>query len=496
MKYLLSLDQGTTSSRAVLFDRSAQVVAAAQFEFDQIFPRSGWVEHDPNDIWVSQWRAIEQAFRRAGCGWEAVAAIGLTNQRETVVAWDADTGAALGNAIVWQDRRTVDLCDRLKSEGQESWIREKTGLLLDPYFSATKMSWLLGNNADVQAAAREGRLRFGTVDSWLAWKLTGGARHITDVSNASRTLLMDIRTGDWDERLRELFGIPRSSLPEIVDSSGLLAESSEVLTDRAIPISGIAGDQQAALFGQLCFEPGMVKCTYGTGCFILMHVGANSAVPGNRLLTTVAWRMSGKIEYALEGSVFMGGATVQWLRDQLGLIGRSSDIEALALSVPDSGGLVFVPAFTGMGAPRWDPHARGTIFGLSRGSKAGHLARASLEGIALQVVDVVRAMEGDSGRALTAMRADGGASVNALLMQLQADLTGVSVRCPKNQETTALGAAFLAGLGVGYWESKEALLRLVEAGAVYEPVMKAAARRRALDRWERAVESCVAFGTP
>lgn len=491
MKYLLALDQGTTSSRAILFDRRARIVASDNYEFPQLFPKPGWVEHDPEAIWISQKKAMEGALSKAGCTWRDVAAIGITNQRETVVAWDGESGMPAGNAIVWQDRRTASLCEQLKGAGKEDWIQEQTGLLLDPYFSGTKMRWLLENSSEVKALADSGRLRFGTIDSWLIWKLTGGASHLTDVSNASRTLLMNLERCDWDDALLETFEIDRESLPSIGDSSGALAETDPKVTGGvSVPIAGVAGDQQAALFGQLCFDPGMVKCTYGTGCFILMQVGSQPARSQNKLLSTVAWRMNGKTEYALEGSVFMGGASVQWLRDQLGLIGSASEIEALARRVEDSEGVVMVPAFTGLGAPYWDPYARGMILGLTRGSGAAHIARATLDGIAYQVVDVARGMEQDSGRTLTALQADGGASANSLLMQIQADLIGATVNCPRILETTALGAAFLAGLAVGYWESKEALAALVEADRSYQPTTDQAERERRLRRWQRAVERC------
>lgn len=496
MQFILAIDQGTTSSRAILFDRDARIVASEQFEFKQYFPRSGWVEHDADEIWSSQRRAIEGALAAAGCGWDAVASIGITNQRETIVAWDARTGEAVGKAIVWQDRRTAGLCDQLKAQGRESWIQEKTGLLLDPYFSASKMHWILENRPQARELASRGDLRFGTVDAWLVWKLSGGASYVTDVSNASRTLLMDLRSCQWDSDLLDLFGVDRSSLPSIVDSSGNLALTArEVTGGQEVPISGIAGDQQAALFGQLCFNPGMVKCTYGTGCFILMNVGHAPAVSRNKLLSTVAWSTNGKTEYALEGSVFVGGSAVQWLRDELGLVKSASEIEDLARSVESSDGVMMVPAFTGLGAPYWDPYARGTIFGLTRGSTAAHIARATLDGIAFQVRDVAAAMASDSGRELGEIRADGGASANGLLMQTQADLIGTKVACPKNLETTAMGAAFLAGLAVGYWETKETLAKLVQADRRFESQMEGAEREKLLARWTKAVERCRHWAT-
>ncbi len=472
-----------------MLDEKGQIVAAGQEEFPQLFPKPGWVEHDPESIWASQSYSIEKAFAAANCGWESVQAIGITNQRETVVAWDAETGEAIGNAIVWQDRRTADFCDQLRTEGKESWIQDKTGLLLDPYFSAGKMKWILENRPEAAGLASSGRLRFGTVDTWLVWKLSKGRCYVTDVSNASRTQLMDLRNCQWDADLLELFGVPQAALPEIVDSSGeLAATSAEFSGGREVPIAGIAGDQQAALFGQLCFEPGMVKSTYGTGCFVLMNVGRGPAVSRNRLLSTVAWRIDGTTEYALEGSVFVGGSAVQWLRDQLGVIKDASEIEELASRVEDSDGVVVVPAFTGLGAPYWDPRARGAIMGLTRGSSVAHIARAVLDGIANQVTDVVTAMASDAGRELKELKADGGASANGLLMQIQADVTGALVSCPKILETTALGAGFLAGLAVGYWESREALAELVEPDRSYEPQMGEEERSQRMARWQKAVE--------
>ncbi len=473
----------------MLLDEKGHIVAAGQEEFPQLFPTPGWVEHDPEAIWSSQHNSIKVAFEKAGCGWESVQAIGITNQRETVVAWDSETGDAVGTAIVWQDRRTAGFCDQLKEEGKESWIQDRTGLLLDPYFSAGKMKWILENRPEAAELATRGRLRFGTVDTWLVWKLSEGSCYVTDVSNASRTQLMDLRSCQWDTELLDLFGVPESALPEIVDSSGELAETSPELSGgRAVPIAGIAGDQQAALFGQLCFQPGMVKSTYGTGCFVLMNVGRGPAVSRNKLLSTVAWRIDGKTEYALEGSVFVGGSAVQWLRDQLGVIQNASDIEELAGRVDSSDGVVVVPAFTGLGAPYWDPYARGAIMGLTRGSSVAHIARAVLDGIANQVSDVVQAMASDAGRELKELRADGGASANGLLMQIQADVTGSVVSCPRILETTALGAGFLAGLAVGYWDSREALVELVEPDRSYEPAMEEAERSQRMSKWRKAVE--------
>ncbi|EDY83777.1 FGGY family of carbohydrate kinase, C-terminal domain protein [Verrucomicrobiia bacterium DG1235] len=434
------------------------------------------------------------AFENGGVSWDSVSAIGITNQRETVVAWNAESGEPVGNAIVWQDRRTAGICESLRKAGKESWIQDKTGLLLDPYFSASKMRWILENRPEAKVLAEAGNLRFGTIDSWLVWKLTAGASHVTDVSNASRTQLMDLRSCEWDEELLNLFGVPDSALPRIVDSSGELAETSaEVSGGVRVKIAGIAGDQQAALFGQLCFEPGMVKCTYGTGCFILMNVGKGPAVSRNKLLSTVAWRMNGKTEYALEGSVFVAGAAVQWLRDQLGIIKNAGEVEDLARSVDDADGVVVVPAFAGLGAPQWDPYARGSIFGLTRGSSAAHIARAVLDGIANQVHDLVSAMGGDSGRSMPELRADGGVSANGLLMQIQSDVLRVPVKCPMILETTALGAGFLAGLALGYWDSKEALAELVVADRSFEPSMSEEELERRLRMWRKALERAQAW---
>ena len=488
VSFILSLDQGTTSSRAILFNRDAEIVAVGQREFQQHYPKPGWVEHDASEIWETQIESAREALKQASASWKDIAAIGITNQRETVVLWNRETGQPVAKAIVWQDRRTAATCDALKTEGKEPWIQGKTGLLLDPYFSATKIKWMLDSDPKIRALAEAGELAVGTIDTWLIWNLSGGQAHITDVSNASRTLLMDLRTCEWDEALLDLFGIPRSILPEIVDSSGLLAESAAALTEVSIPIAGIVGDQQAALFGQACFEPGMVKNTYGTGCFILMNVGTEPAISKNRLLSTVAWRIGGKTEYALEGSVFIGGALVQWLRDELKIIESASEVEDLAGQVEDSGGVTIVPAFSGLGAPYWDPYARGAILGLTRGSSRAHIARAALEGIAFQVADVAKVMEQDSDRELEVLQADGGASANDILMQIQADLLGVSIRCSQLAETTALGAAFMAGLAVGFWESQESLAALWKESRRFEPRTDAGQREIALRKWRRNVE--------
>jgi len=487
VSFILSLDQGTTSSRAILFDKESKIVGVGQHEFEQIFPKPGWVEHDASAIWETQLKSVEDALNAASASWKDIAAIGITNQRETVVLWNKETGKPVANAIVWQDRRTADYCDQLKKEGRESWIQKKTGLLLDPYFSATKIRWLLNENPEAVELANADKLAIGTIETWLIWNLSGGSAHITDVSNASRTLLMNLETLEWDNELLDLFQIPRSALPDIVDSSGSLADSSPSVTERSIPISGIAGDQQAALFGQVCFEPGMVKNTYGTGCFLLMNVGTKPVYSENKLLSTVAWRIEGVTEYALEGSVFIGGALIQWLRDGLQIIDSAAEVESLAAKVEDSGGVTIIPAFSGLGAPYWDPYARGAILGLTRGSSRAHIARAALEGIAFQVADVASAMEEDSGRKLETLQADGGASANKILMQTQADLLGVPVRCSQIAETTALGAAYLAGLAVGFWKSKSELAAGWSESRRFEPSSSSEDRKAKMRGWRRNV---------
>lgn len=487
MSYILSLDQGTTSSRAILFDKESKIVGVGQHEFKQIFPQPGWVEHDALAIWETQLKSVEDALASASASWSDIAAIGITNQRETIVLWDKRSGKPVANAIVWQDRRTADDCDQLKREDRESWIQKKTGLLLDPYFSATKIKWLMEKHPEAIELAKAGQLAIGTIDTWLIWNLSGGKAHITDVSNASRTLLMNLETLDWDQELLDLFQVPRSALPDIVDSSGSLAESSSSVTVQSIPISGIAGDQQAALFGQVCFSPGMVKNTYGTGCFLLMNVGTEPVYSANKLLSTVAWRIGGVTEYALEGSVFIGGALIQWLRDELKIIDSAAEVESLAAAVEDSGGVTIIPAFSGLGAPYWDPHARGAIMGLTRGSSRAHIARAALEGIAFQVADVASVMEEDSGRKLETLQADGGASANGILMQTQADLLGVPVRCARIAETTALGAAYLAGLAVGFWGSKEELEEGWSESRRFEPASNSEDRKSKMQGWRKNV---------
>jgi glycerol kinase len=488
MAYILALDQGTTSSRAILFDEHGAMTSVAQKEFTQIFPAPGWVEHDPQEIWASQISVAVEAMGRAQVTTRELAAIGITNQRETTIVWDRDTGMPVYNAIVWQDRRTADFCERLKAAGAGDTIQAKTGLLIDAYFSASKIRWILDNVAGVRARAEAGTLAFGTVDTWLVWKLTAHSRHVTDVSNASRTMLFNIHTLTWDEELLALFQIPASMLPEVRSSSEVYGEASTSLGIDGVPIAGIAGDQQAALFGQMCRTPGMSKNTYGTGCFLLQNIGTAPTRSTQQLVTTVAWQVGGRTEYALEGSVFIGGAVVQWLRDGLGLIRQSSDVEALANSVGDNGGVYLVPAFAGLGAPHWDPYARGTLVGITRGVTAGHIARAALESIAYQVTDLLDAMSADSGIALTELRVDGGAATNNTLMQFQADLLGVAVVRPVVTETTALGAAYLAGLAVGYWPSVDAISGQWKVDRRFEPSMPRETSAALRARWTAALE--------
>ena len=452
-KYILALDQGTSSSRAIVFDKYGQTKAVSQKEFTQIFPKPGWVEHNPMEIWSSQASVIAEAITSIDINGLNIAAIGITNQRETTIVWDAETGEPVYNAIVWQDRRTSEFCDALKRDGRTDLIRSKTGLIIDAYFSATKILWILENVPGARKRANEGKLRFGTVDTWLIWMLTRGEVHVTDVTNASRTMLFNIHTLEWDQELLSLFGIPESMMPQVKSSSEVYGYTKTTLFAHEVPIAGIAGDQQAALFGQMCTEPGSVKNTYGTGCFMLMNSGERPIMSSNNLLTTIAWKIGDKVNYALEGSIFVAGSVVQWLRDGLGIIRSSAEVEALAASVPDNGGVYFVPALTGLGAPHWDQYAKGSIYGLSRGSTAAHIARAALEGIAFQTMDIVNAMQKDAGVTLKELKVDGGASRNNLLMQFQADILGTSVIRPIVTETTALGAAYLAGLAVGYWES-------------------------------------------
>jgi glycerol kinase len=494
MEYILALDQGTTSSRAILFDRQGQVAATAQHEYPQHFPRPGWVEHDPLDIWNSQLACAREVLQESGVDAGQVAAIGIANQRETTVVWDRRSGEPLCHAIVWQDRRTAEMCDALRAAGHAPLIQRKTGLELDAYFSATKLQWLLTHVPGARARANRGELAFGTVDSWLAYKLTG--RHVTDVSNASRTMLFNINSLRWDEELLALFGVPASMLPEVVASSAQVGVTREECFGRAIPLAGIAGDQQAATFGQACHRRGMVKNTYGTGCFMLMHAGDTPPRSHNRLLSTVAWTIDGHTDYLLEGSVFMGGATVQWLRDGLGIIKQSADVEPLALSVPDSGGVMLVPAFVGLGAPHWDAYARGTIVGMTRGTTGAHIARAAVEAIAYQSAELLAAMQKDAACAVHEVRADGGAARNDMLMQFQADLLGVPVIRPRVTETTALGAAYLAGLAVGFWDSREEIAAQWQAERRFEPRMPDARRSELMARWARAVAHAKSWAEP
>ena len=487
MKVILALDQGTTSSRAILFDRDGEIVSMAQKEFRQMFPQPGWVEHDPEEIWSSQISVAHEALAKARVSAKDVAAIGITNQRETTILWERASGKPVANAIVWQDRRTASLCDELNARGLAALIQKKTGLVIDAYFSATKLAWLLEHVPDCRRRAENGDLAFGTVDTWLAWNLSGGVLHVTDTSNAARTLLFNIESGDWDEDLLELFNIPRALLPIVKPSSAIYGATAASVFSTPITIAGIAGDQQAALFGQICLTPGMAKNTYGTGCFMLLNTGQKPVASTQKLLTTVAWDIAGQRSYALEGSVFVAGAIVQWLRDGLGVIRASADVEALAASVADNGGVYLVPALTGLGAPHWDSHARGAMFGLTRGTTAAHIARAALEGIAHQVADVLDAMQQDATVKLTQLRVDGGASQNNLLMQFQADILGVPVIRPRITETTALGAAYLAGLAVGYWRDVNEIADQWRPERVFEPQFSAQTRADHRQRWRDAL---------
>jgi len=493
MSHILALDQGTTSSRAIVFDHHGHIASVAQKEFEQIFPRPGWVEHNPNEIWSSQMGVAAEAISKAGLKARDIEGIGITNQRETTVVWERATGRPVYNAIVWQDRRTAELCDRLKAEGHEATFRSKTGLVLDAYFSGTKVRWILDNVSGAREKAEAGDLCFGTIDSWLVWNLTSGSLHVTDPSNASRTLLYDIHAGDWDEELLEILRVPRSMLPEVRSSSEVYEETSRDVLSHAIPVAGIAGDQQAALFGQRCIEPGMVKNTYGTGCFMLLNTGTEAVPSKHNLLTTVAWRIGDRTEYALEGSVFIAGAVVQWLRDGLQIIRSAPEIEALSRTVEDNGGVYLVPAFAGLGAPHWDQYARGTIVGITRGTNAGHLARAALESIAYQVGDVLDAMEADSGIRIRELRVDGGAAQNDLLMQFQSDVLQAPTVRPKIFETTALGAAYLAGLAVGYWKDQAEVSKQWEADRRFEPAVGAETIGALRANWRRALERSMAW---
>ena len=488
MSYLLALDQGTTSSRAMVFDDEGRVLGMSQQDLTQHYPRPGWVEHDPEEIIRTQLGCARAVLADAGIAASALAGIGVTNQRETTVLWERESGRALAPAIVWQDRRTAADCDALRERGVADTIRARTGLELDAYFSATKLAWLLRNIPGAQGRALKGELAFGTIDSWLVWHLTAGSLHVTDPGNAARTMLFDIHHQEWDETLLDLFDIPREVLPRVVDSIGVCGESCASVLGASVPIAGIAGDQQAATFGQACFSPGMAKNTYGTGCFLLMNTGGRPVASANRLLTTIGWRHAGVTTYALEGSIFIGGALVQWLRDGLGLIRHAREIEPLAASVADSGGVVLIPAFTGLGAPYWDAYARGTLIGLTRGTGAAHIARAALEAIALQSVDLVDAMSRDGAGPLTELRVDGGAAANDLLMQIQADVLGVPVVRPEMLETTALGAAYMAGLGTGVWSDPQVLVEHWREARRFEPALDPARRQEMLARWHRAVE--------
>ena len=492
-QYILALDQGTTSSRSLVFDKQGSIISSAQKEFTQIYPQPGWVEHDAEEIWGTQFGTMAEAVAKAGINMKQVAAIGITNQRETTVVWDRKTGQPVYNAIVWQDRRTASYCDELKAAGNASVIQQKTGLIIDAYFSATKLKWILDNVTGAREKAEKGELAFGTIDSWLTWKLTNGEVHVTDVSNASRTMLFNIQSLHWDEELLHLFNIPASVLPEVKPSSMVLGVTGNIIPDSRIPIAGIAGDQQSALFGQMCTQPGMVKNTYGTGCFMLMNTGEKAILSKNNLLTTIAWEIDGKTEYALEGSVFIAGAVVQWLRDELKFIRSSAEVEELAATVADNGGVYVVPAFAGLGAPHWNQHARGSIFGLTRGSNAAHIAKAALESIAYQTYDVLASMEADAGIKIKELRVDGGATVNNQLMQFQSDILNCNVVRPKITETTALGAAYLAGLAVGYWKNIDEIQQQWQAEKSFIPVMENNRRNELLKGWQRAVTAAIAW---
>ncbi|MDR3716312.1 MAG: glycerol kinase GlpK [Puia sp.] len=493
-QYILALDQGTTSSRAILFNHAGEPVNLAQKEFRQSYPQPGWVEHDPEEIWSSQYGVLAEVMAKKNIDSRQIAAIGITNQRETALVWERDTGRPVYPAIVWQDRRTAAFCDQLKARGLSPMIQEKTGLVIDAYFSATKLKWILDEVPGVRARAEKGELAFGTVDSWLVWKLTAGNLHVTDVTNASRTMLLNIHTCEWDAALLALFGIPPSLLPAVRSSGEVYGNSSEHITPGAgIPIAGIAGDQQAALFGQLCTQPGMVKNTYGTGCFMLMNTGDQAVVSRNNLLTTVAWKLNGRVEYALEGSIFIAGAVVQWLRDGLHMIRSSPEVEKLAVQVADTDGVFFIPAFAGLGAPHWNQYARGSLFGITRGTTHAHIARAALESIAYQTYDVLKAMEADSGIGIKELRVDGGATANDLLMQFQSDILQVPVIRPTVYETTALGAAYLAGLAIGYWNNVEELQKQWQVDRTFTPAMKANKASELLRGWQRAVKAAIVW---
>lgn len=496
MRAVLSLDSGTTSARAIVFAHDGSILSIAQKEFTQHYPKPGWVEHDPQEIWTAQISVAVEALGRAGLRPGDIAAVGITNQRETTVVWDRRTGAPICRAIVWQDRRTAPFCDQLRAKGHEKLIRDKTGLVIDAYFSASKLSWILENVPDARANAEAGHLLFGTIDTWLIWKLTDGRLHITDTSNASRTMLYDIHAQQWDEELLKLFRVPRSMLPEVRASSEAYGPVTTTLGLGAVQIAGIAGDQQAALFGQLCTTPGLTKNTYGTGCFMLQCTGTKAVASKNQLVTTIAWTINGKTDYALEGSVFIAGAAVQWLRDGLGIIRTSEEVNKLAATVPDNGGVYLVPAFAGLGAPHWDAYARGTIVGITRGTTAGHIARATLESIAFQSADLIDAMRADAGEAVAELRVDGGACRSDLLMQFQADVLGVPVSRPTVTETTALGAAYLAGLAVGFWKSPQEIASQRAIERRFEPKMDRSHAAELRGQWNRAVERAKAWIEP
>ena len=491
--YILALDQGTTSSRSIVFDKHGNIVSTAQKEFRQIFPQPGWVEHDAEEIWSTQFGTMAEAVAKANITMKQIAGIGITNQRETTVVWDRKSGLPIYNAIVWQDRRTAAFCDELKSAGHANAIQQKTGLVIDAYFSATKLKWILDNVPGAGTRAEKGELAFGTIDSWLVWKLSGGNIHVTDVSNASRTMLLNIHSCDWDDELLDLFTIPRSVLPEVKPSSKIYGTTGNIVPEIKLPIAGIAGDQQAALFGQMCTKPGMVKNTYGTGCFMLMNTGTKAIVSKNNLLTTIAWQIDNKTEYALEGSVFIAGAVVQWLRDGLKIIRNSTEIEALAATVKDNEGVYIVPAFAGLGTPHWNQHARGSIFGLTRGSSNAHIARAAIDSIAYQTYDVLKAMEADAGISIAELRVDGGATINNSLMQFQSDILNTKVIRPKITETTALGAAYLAGLAVGYWKNIDDIQKQWLVDKEFTPLMDNKKRNELVNGWQRAVKAAIAW---
>lgn len=487
-KYILALDQGTTSSRAIVFDHSGKICSVAQKEFTQHFPKPGWVEHDPNEIWSSEASVIAEAISAIDINGLDIAAIGITNQRETTIVWDIDTEEPIYNAIVWQDRRTAEYCDKLKAQGLVDKVREKTGLIIDAYFSGTKIKWILDNVPGARERAEKGKLRFGNVDSWLVWRLTRGEVHCTDVTNASRTMLFNINTLQWDDDLLKLLDIPRSMMPEVKSSSEVYGHTKTTIFAHEVPIAGIAGDQQSALFGQMCLTPGSIKNTYGTGCFVMLNIGDKPLLSKNNLLTTVAWKIGDEVKYALEGSIYVGGSVVQWLRDGLGFIKSSSDVEELASSVPDSGGVYFVPALTGLAAPYWDQYARGTIVGITRGTTRAHIARAALDGIAFQTYDIAQAMARDLGAPLTELKVDGGASRNNLLMQFQSNLLGIPVVRPKITETTALGAAYLAGLAVGFWKDIDEIKSQWQVERTFNPVPENEEIENAKKGWQDAIQ--------